>query len=143
MDRLPKIIPVNELKNTANILKMCNETDGPIVITKNGYGEAVIMSLEAYEEIMEKKSWKKKKCQFNLLILLCFFKLIHSFIFNFWLRWVFDATQGLSLVAESRGYSSVRCVGFSSWWLLLLQSAGCRVRGLQLLRHVGSGAPVQ
>ena len=55
MDRLPKIIPVNELKNTANILKMCNETDGPIVITKNGYGEAVIMSLEAYEEMMEKK----------------------------------------------------------------------------------------
>jgi prevent-host-death family protein len=55
MDRLPKIIPVNEIKNTANILKMCNETDGPIVITKNGYREAVIMSLEAYEEMMEKK----------------------------------------------------------------------------------------
>ncbi|MBQ9730764.1 MAG: type II toxin-antitoxin system Phd/YefM family antitoxin [Bacilli bacterium] len=55
MERLPKIIPVNELKNTANILKMCNETDGPIVITKNGYGEAVIMSLKAYEEMMEKK----------------------------------------------------------------------------------------
>ena len=33
---------------------------------------------------------------------------------------------GLSLVAASRGYSSMWCTGFSLWWLLLLQSTGSR-----------------
>ena len=51
---LPKILPVNELKNTANIMKTCNESDVPIVITKNGYGEAVMMSLKLYEEMFAK-----------------------------------------------------------------------------------------
>ena len=41
------------------------------------------------------------------------------FFFFFWLRWVFVAAHGLSLVAASRGYSSLwstgsRCAGFSS-----------------------------
>ena len=34
--------------------------------------------------------------------------------------------HGLSLVAASGGYSSLRCVGFSLRWLLLLQSTGSR-----------------
>lgn len=51
---LPKILPVNELKNTANIMKACKESDVPIVITKNGYGEAVMMSLKLYEEMFAK-----------------------------------------------------------------------------------------
>ena len=54
MERLPKIIPVNELKNTSNIMKLCHESEVPIVITKNGYGEAVMMSIELYEKIFEK-----------------------------------------------------------------------------------------
>ena len=51
---LPKILPVNELKNTANIMKTCQESDVPIVITKNGYGEAVMMSVKLYEEMFAK-----------------------------------------------------------------------------------------
>ena len=51
---LPKILPVNELKNTANIIKTCKESPVPIVITKNGYGEAVIMSIKLYEEMFAK-----------------------------------------------------------------------------------------
>ena len=31
----------------------------------------------------------------------------HANIFFFWLRWVFVAARGLSLVAASRGYSSL------------------------------------
>ena len=34
------------------------------------------------------------------------------FVFCFWLRWVFVAARGLSLVAASRGYSSLWCTGF-------------------------------
>ena len=42
------------------------------------------------------------------------------FLIYFWLRWVFVAVCGLSLVAASRGYSSLRCTGFSLWWLLIV-----------------------
>ena len=51
---LPKIVPVNELKNTANIMKTCQESPVPIVITKNGYGTAVMMSIQLYEELFAK-----------------------------------------------------------------------------------------
>lgn len=54
MQALPKILPVNELKNTANIIKICQESSVPIVITKNGYGEAVMMSVKLYEETFAK-----------------------------------------------------------------------------------------
>ena len=43
------------------------------------------------------------------LILDYFFKLINLF----WLCWVFIAARGNSLVAASRGYSSLRCAGSS------------------------------
>ena len=49
----------------------------------------------------------------------------NKFIY-FWLHWVFVAACGLSLVAESGGYSWLRCVGFSLRWLLLLRSTGSR-----------------
>ena len=63
---------------------------------------------------------------------------------------------GFSLVAESRGYSSLQCAGLSLRWLLLLQSTGsrclgfstCGTRAQQLWlgglitpRHVGSSRP--
>ena len=51
---LPKIIPVNELKNTAQIMKTCQESDVPVVVTKNGYGEMVLMSIKLYEEMFAK-----------------------------------------------------------------------------------------
>ena len=56
------------------------------------------------------------------------FKVIYLFIY-FWLRWVFVAARGLSLVVASGGYSSLQCTGFSLWWLLLLRSTGSRHAG--------------
>ena len=52
-----------------------------------------------------------------------------DFFFFFWLHWVFVAGHGLSLAAVSRGYSSLRCAGFSLRWLLLLRSTGSRREG--------------
>jgi PHD/YefM family antitoxin component YafN of YafNO toxin-antitoxin module len=49
---MPRIIPIKDLKNTAAISQMCNESDDPIYITKNGYGDMVLMSMKAYEEKM-------------------------------------------------------------------------------------------
>ena len=61
------------------------------------------------------------------------FIFIYLFIFNkfilfiyFWLGWVFVAVHGLSLVAASRGYTWLRCAGFSLQWLLLLRGTGSR-----------------
>lgn len=51
---LPKILPVNELKNTSNIMKTCKESLVPIIITKNGYAEAVMISISLYEEMLTK-----------------------------------------------------------------------------------------
>ena len=50
---MPRIIPIKDLKNTALISQMCNESAEPIYVTKNGYGDMVIMSLKAYESILE------------------------------------------------------------------------------------------
>ena len=49
---MPRIIPIRDLKDTAAISQMCSESPEPIYITKNGYGDMVIMSMKAYEEKM-------------------------------------------------------------------------------------------
>ncbi len=47
---MPRIIPIRDLKDTTAISQMCKESAEPIYITKNGYGDMVIMSMEAYEK---------------------------------------------------------------------------------------------
>ena len=93
-----------------------------------------------------------KACQYHAKNFrrLSFFKKIYLFIVYFWLRWVFVAARGLSLVAASRGYSSWWCVGFSLRWLLLLWSTGSRRTGFsscgtraQQLWLMGSRAQAQ
>ena len=49
---MPKIIPIRDLKNTSLISQMCHESDEPVFVTKNGYGDMVIMSMKMYEEKM-------------------------------------------------------------------------------------------
>lgn len=49
---MPRIIPIRDLKDTAAISQMCSESKEPIYITKNGYGDMVLMSMKAYEERM-------------------------------------------------------------------------------------------
>ncbi|MDD4665107.1 MAG: type II toxin-antitoxin system prevent-host-death family antitoxin [Clostridia bacterium] len=49
---MPKIIPIRDLKNTSEISQMCKEETEPIYVTKNGYGDMVIMSMKMYEEKM-------------------------------------------------------------------------------------------
>ena len=49
---MPQIIPIRDLKNTTAISQMCHEADEPIFVTKNGYGDMVIMSMESYRKAM-------------------------------------------------------------------------------------------
>lgn len=53
---MPQIIPIKDLKNTSEISEMCHKADEPIYITKNGYGDMVIMSMEIYENIKRQLS---------------------------------------------------------------------------------------
>ena len=49
---MPQIIPIKDLKNTAEISELCHNSNEPIYITKNGYGDMVIMSMDVYEQTM-------------------------------------------------------------------------------------------
>lgn len=53
---MPHIIPIKDLKNTSEISDLCHKTDEPIYITKNGYGDMVIMSMEIFESTMRQLS---------------------------------------------------------------------------------------
>ena len=53
---MPQIIPIRDLKNTSDISDLCHTSEEPIFITKNGYGDMVIMSMETYENSMWKSS---------------------------------------------------------------------------------------
>ena len=47
---MPEIRPVSDLRNNfAAISKLVHETAEPVFLTKNGYGDMVVMSIEAYE----------------------------------------------------------------------------------------------
>ena len=47
---MPQIRPISDLRNHfAEISKAVHETGEPIFLTKNGYGDMVVMSIEAYE----------------------------------------------------------------------------------------------
>ena len=50
---MPQIIPIRDLKNTTEISDLCHNSTEPIYITKNGYGDMVIMSIETYENTMK------------------------------------------------------------------------------------------
>jgi PHD/YefM family antitoxin component YafN of YafNO toxin-antitoxin module len=49
---IPRIIPIRDLKKTSELSELCRETNEPVFITKNGYGEMVIMSMDTYEKTM-------------------------------------------------------------------------------------------
>ena len=50
---MPQIRPITDLRNTTEISELCHAKREPLFITKNGYGDLVIMSIEAYEEMLE------------------------------------------------------------------------------------------
>lgn len=50
---MPQIRPITDLRNTNDISELCHARREPIFITKNGYGDLVIMSIETFENIVE------------------------------------------------------------------------------------------
>lgn len=60
---MPHIRPVSDLRNNfADISRTVHETAEPVFLTKNGYGDMVVMSIEAYEsKLFESEIYFKLK----------------------------------------------------------------------------------
>lgn len=50
---MPQIRPITDLRNTTEISELCHAKREPLFITKNGYGDLVVMSMETYEEMID------------------------------------------------------------------------------------------
>ena len=50
---MPQIRPITDLRNTNEISEICNAKKEPVFITKNGYGDLVIMSIATYESMLD------------------------------------------------------------------------------------------
>ena len=50
---MPQIRPITDLRNTSEISDACHARREPVFITKNGYGDLVVMSIETYEAMTE------------------------------------------------------------------------------------------
>lgn len=57
---MPQIIPIRDLRDTTKISEMCNATNEPIFVTKNGYGDMVVMSMATYEQQLAAVDMYKK-----------------------------------------------------------------------------------
>lgn len=50
---MPQIRPITDLRNTNEISDLCHAKKEPIFITKNGYGDLVVMSIETFDAMLE------------------------------------------------------------------------------------------
>lgn len=49
---MPQIRPVSDLRNSfAEISRSVHQSNEPVILTKNGYGDMVVLSYEAYESL--------------------------------------------------------------------------------------------
>ncbi|MBO6292427.1 MAG: type II toxin-antitoxin system Phd/YefM family antitoxin [Selenomonas sp.] len=53
---MPQIIPIKDLKDTSAVSDLCHRSDAPVFVTKNGYGDMVLMSIELFDSMQ--KQWR-------------------------------------------------------------------------------------
>ena len=49
---MPQIIPMKDLRNTSEISRLCHAKQEPVFVTKQGYGDLVVMSMETYNQLI-------------------------------------------------------------------------------------------
>lgn len=62
---MPVIKPITDLRNTNEISELCHKQQQPVFITKNGYGDLVVMSMETYDELLSTNHIDKAKAGFS------------------------------------------------------------------------------
>ena len=55
----------HDLRNTNEISELCHKQQQPVFITKNGYGDLVVMSMETYDELLSTNHIDKAKAGFS------------------------------------------------------------------------------
>ena len=50
---MPQIRHITDLRNTNEISALCHAKKEPVFITKNGYGDMVVMSIEMYDDLVD------------------------------------------------------------------------------------------
>ncbi len=59
--KIPKIVPIAVLRDSKKTLEMCSKEKEPIIITRNGYAELVIMKVDKYFEMAEELNLLREK----------------------------------------------------------------------------------
>ncbi len=61
---MKSIRPVSDLRNNfAEISRTVHETQQPVILTKNGYGDMVVLSMEAFENLQFESEVYFKLCE--------------------------------------------------------------------------------
>ncbi|WP_373484389.1 type II toxin-antitoxin system Phd/YefM family antitoxin [Acetobacterium sp.] len=60
---MPQIKPITDRRNTNEISELCHKKNEPIFITKNGYGDLVVMSMENYEAMLDENEIDREIAQ--------------------------------------------------------------------------------
>lgn len=51
---MPDIRPISDLRSRfAEISRLAHESGEPVYLTKNGYGDLVVLSIEAYQALLD------------------------------------------------------------------------------------------
>jgi PHD/YefM family antitoxin component YafN of YafNO toxin-antitoxin module len=58
-DTMPQIRPITDLRDTTTISELCHAKREPVFITKNGYGDMVLMSMETYEDLIHEAALER------------------------------------------------------------------------------------
>ena len=54
------IVPIKNLKDTNKFSSFCAKQKEPVYVTKNGYGDMVVMNMDYFEKVVEKYVIREK-----------------------------------------------------------------------------------
>lgn len=54
------IVPIKNMKDTSKFSSFCKKTKEPVFVTKNGYGDMVVMNIDLYEKTLKNMEIQKK-----------------------------------------------------------------------------------
>ena len=66
--KMPRIIPIRDLRDTNKITEMCSDSPEPIFVTKNGISDLVILSSEKYDSLCKNNNYSYKILLNNYII---------------------------------------------------------------------------
>jgi len=102
---MSQIIPIRDLKNTTTVSELCHNSNEPIFITKNGYGDMVIMSNEYYDKYVN-SFIRNRVYSFNELLRILFpifqeYKVKSAILFGSYAKGLANEKSDIDLLVDS------------------------------------------